>query len=171
MGAIPALSQSKWPVHAKSYSLEAILGISGAPPLLPYVSPTIPHSYPHTLRTTRVHSKCNLWPRSLVAMFPELAPSMDAEDSSNESFRDVEGDFPLFAAVVKGERISLFHSIHTVPCSSLQALPTGTTVLRATDHGEYCSWFRIGPIEAKDQNGKNVQFFVKVILFTQCYNL
>jgi hypothetical protein len=44
-------------------------------------------------------------------MFPELAPSMDAEDSSNESFRDIEGDFPLFAAVVKGEQILLFHSI------------------------------------------------------------
>jgi hypothetical protein len=43
-------------------------------------------------------------------MFPELAPSMDAEDSSNESFRDIEGDFPLFAAVVKGEQILLFHS-------------------------------------------------------------
>lgn len=75
-------------------------------------------------------------------MSPDLVPSFDTGDPAHHSFRAVEGGFPLFDAVVK-------------------ALPNGTKVLRAADHGEYCSWFRIGRIEAVDNGGNHVQYFVK----------
>ncbi|KAK1718216.1 Fructosamine kinase-domain-containing protein [Colletotrichum lupini] len=72
----------------------------------------------------------------------ELTPTFESDDPSHENFRLIEGGFPLFNAVV-------------------EALPAGTTVLRATDYGDHCSWFRIGRIETRDQDNEEVHFFTK----------
>lgn len=97
-------------------------------------------------------------------MSPDLVPSFDTGDPAHHSFRAVEGGFPLFDAVVKGDSGTMFSPLRVRLADILtsQALPNGTKVLRATDHGEYCSWFRIGRIEAVDNHGSHIQYFVKV---------
>ncbi|KAH6996360.1 Fructosamine kinase-domain-containing protein [Ilyonectria sp. MPI-CAGE-AT-0026] len=72
----------------------------------------------------------------------ELTSPWDADNLAHGSLRHADGGFPLFDAVIK-------------------ALPAGTIIQGAVDHGDCCSWFRIGRIQAKDKLGNDVQFFVK----------
>ncbi|KAK4442046.1 Fructosamine kinase-domain-containing protein [Podospora aff. communis PSN243] len=72
-----------------------------------------------------------------------LRPSFDHDDPA--LCRGIEGSFPLFAAVVNAMR----HE------------GNAGEIIRATQHGDHCSWFRIGRIEAKDGQGQTRHFFVK----------
>jgi protein-ribulosamine 3-kinase len=58
------------------------------------------------------------------------------------------------------------HLVVTTALTLSSALPDGTTVLRASDHGNCCPWFRTGRIESTCKDGPRVQYFVKVSLMT-----
>ncbi|KAK4188852.1 hypothetical protein QBC35DRAFT_514418 [Podospora australis] len=58
---------------------------------------------------------------------------------------DIEGSFPTFAAVA----------------SALRKEAKAERIIRATRHGNHCSWFLIGHIEATDDYGHTRHFFVK----------
>jgi hypothetical protein len=58
------------------------------------------------------------------------------------------------------------HLVVTTALTLSSALPEGTTVLRASNHGKCCPWFRTGRVESTCKDGQRVQYFVKVSLMT-----